>query len=141
MPGWKFVRRAFWLFVVCIGHPMAIADWPGLRGSPDHTGFVRTNLDRPLRLLWAREFSGERLGTAMEPIVAGGKLFVATHSGNLYGCDATSGVPLWRFKAEGPFLPSPAISINALVIAASVDGALYGISARSGEASWRMYLG
>jgi hypothetical protein len=139
MPRWNLVKRG-WL-LLCFVCSTAIADWPGLRGSPDHAGLVRTNLDRPLRLLWAREFTGERLGTAMEPIVAGGKLFVATHSGNLYGCDAMSGVPLWRFKAEGPFLHSPAISINALVIAASVDGALYGISARSGEAQWSVFLG
>src|SRR6185369_1016123 len=141
MPGRLLVKRAFWLLLACLGHPMAIADWPGLRGSPDHTGFVRTDLDRPLRLLWAREFSGERLGTAMEPIVAGGKLFVATHSGNLYGCDALSGVPLWRFKAEGPFLHSPAVSTNGLVIVASVEGSLYGISATSGEARWKAFLG
>src|ERR1043165_5184061 len=71
MPRWNLLKRG-WL-LLCFVCSTAIADWPGLRGSPDHAGLVRTNLDRPLRLLWAREFTGERLGTAMEPIVAGGK--------------------------------------------------------------------
>ena len=64
------------------------ADWPTLRGSPEHNGYIEEKLQRPLRLAWAREFLNERLGTAMEPIVAAGKLFVTTHSGNIYACDA-----------------------------------------------------
>ncbi len=142
MPGWTLVRLGVWLLLfACFGHSMAKGDWPGLRGSPEHSGFVPASLDRPLRLLWAREFNGERLGTAMEPILASGKLFMATHSGNLYGCDAVSGVPLWRFKAEGPFLHSPAAATNGLVVAASGDGSLHGISANSGEPRWRVFLG
>src|ERR1044072_2375308 len=100
------------------------ADWPTLRGSPDHSGYVEATLQRPLRLAWAREFFNERLGTAMEPIVAAGKLFVTTHSGNIYACDANSGEPIWRFQAGGPFLHSPAVA-NGLLIAASTDGHIY----------------
>src|SRR5439155_26962565 len=85
----------------------AATDWPLLRGSVDHSGYVDANLQRPLRLLWAREFLIERLGTALEPIVADGKFFVTTHAGNVYASDAINGEPIWRFQAGGPFLHSP----------------------------------
>jgi PQQ-like domain len=115
------------------------ADWPGLRGSPEHSGFVSADLKRPLRLLWAREFFGERLGTAMEPIIASGRMFVATHSGSLYGLDAGSGEPLWRFQAMGPFLHSPSADAQS-VVAASVDGLLYALTPSNGEIRWSAFL-
>jgi hypothetical protein len=43
-------------------------DWPMLRGSVDHSGYVQAEIKRPFRLVWATEFPDERLGTAMEPI-------------------------------------------------------------------------
>src|SRR3954453_8470803 len=51
-------------FVVALNSSGA---WPTLRGGPEHSGYVDAELKRPFRLAWAREFAGERLGTAMEP--------------------------------------------------------------------------
>ena len=115
-------------------------DWPALRGDVQHAGFVQADLKRPFRLAWAGEIAGERLGTAMEPIVAGGKLFVATHAGNLYALDAESGEPVWRFQAAGPFLHSPAVA-EGLVVVASADGNLYALEASTGKLVWRWFGG
>jgi len=117
----------------------AQADWPMLRGGPEHSGYVSAQLNRPLQLTWAREFEGERLGTAMEPIIAGGQLLVGTHSGNLYASDAISGVPIWRFHANGPFLHSPAAA-NGFVFVASGDGFLNALDAKTGEPRWERFL-
>src|SRR4051794_22606297 len=136
-------RRLLALAVLLsLGLPASLAgaDWSALRGSVDRSGFVPATLDRPLRLLWAREFFNERLGTAMEPILAGGKLFVATHAGNLYACDAVTGAPIWRFEAGGPFLHSPATA-NGVVVAASVDGFVHGVAADSGASRWSAFIG
>lgn len=118
----------------------ARADWPTLRGNPQRTGFVQAELPRPFRLAWALDIDQERLGTAMEPIVADGRLFVATHCGNLYAIQAESGEPLWRFAAHGPFLQSPAVA-GELVVAASADGMLWGLEAATGMRVWQWFGG
>ena len=95
----------------------ARADWPTVRGDVARSSLVRQKLHPPFRLAWVRHFEGERLGSAVEPIVAGGKVFVTTHQGNLYALDAASGRPLWRYHARGAFLHSPAFQ-DGLVVAA-----------------------
>ena len=108
-------------------------DWTTLRGGPGRRpGRGRPAL--PLRLAWVRHFAGERLGTAMEPIVREGSVFVATHNGSLYALDAETGEPRWRFRAAGPFLQSPAAAGDA-VIAACADGNVYSLDARTGDAA------
>src|SRR5947207_2477173 len=115
----------------------ATADWPMLRGTTQHTGWVREELKPPYRLAWAREIEGERLGTAMEPIIAQGKLLVATHKGNLYALDAESGDALWRFRAQGAFVQSPAAAKGEVVVG-SADGNLYGLESATGKLLWQL---
>jgi hypothetical protein len=105
------------LLVVAISAGVAFgADWPMVRGNPQRTGYVDAELKPPFRLAWVRHFVGERIGSAVEPIVADGKLFIGTHSGNLYALDAESGKPLWRVQARGPILHSPAYADGTLAL-------------------------
>ncbi len=123
-------------FILLLGAvASANADWPALHGSVERTGFRAESLTNQFHLAWARHFSGERLGTAMEAIVSEGRVFVGTHSGNLYSLDARSGNPLWRFHTEGAFLQSPAVS-SGLVMAASTDGNVYALKTGTGELAW-----
>src|SRR5690242_19501235 len=74
------------------------AEWPTLRGNIERTGYVHSEVLSspplpPLRVAWVRYFDAERLGTAMEPIVARGKLFIATHNGSVNALDAATGQP------------------------------------------------
>src|SRR5262249_35588223 len=89
---------------------------------------------------WATEFADERLGTAMEPIVDGERVYVTTHAGSVYALKAESGELVWRFQADGPFLHSPAAA-GGWVIAASADGYLYGLRADSGRLDWQKLVG
>lgn len=125
----------FGVLAACVEAAGARADWPTLRGDVQRTGFVRAELKAPFRLAWVRHFEGERLGTAMEPIVARDQVFVATHNGNLYALSAQTGKPVWRLHADGAFLQSPAFS-EGLVVAACTDGHLYAVEAQSGRLSW-----
>jgi outer membrane protein assembly factor BamB len=127
-------RIAFWALALLVGGSAA-ADWPTLHGDAQHTGFSAATLKPPFRLAWARHFTGERLGTAMEPIVGAGSVFVATHRGNLYALDAGAGQVRWRFQAHGPFLHSPTFAED-LVIAGSCDGQLYAVEAGAGRMRW-----
>lgn len=116
------------------------ADWPTLRGNAARSGFVDATFRRPTHLAFAVEFENERLGTAMEPIVANGRLYVATHAGNLYALKAETGQALWRFAANGPFLHSPAVAGDRAV-AASTDGSVYGLEAATGKLAWNFFGG
>ncbi len=115
--------------------PSLRANWPQLRGGPQRTGFSPETLTPPFRLAWAVEFSEERLGTAMEAIVAEGRVFVATHAGNLYALDARTGTPQWRFEAAGPLLHSPAYA-DGRVVAADTAGGVYALEAATGRLVW-----
>ncbi|HEY5911440.1 MAG TPA: ThuA domain-containing protein [Verrucomicrobiae bacterium] len=127
------------------------ADWPMLHGGPEHSGLTWAGIRPPFSLAWAREIDGERLGTATEPIVYNGTLFVATHAGNLYALKAESGDALWRFQAHGAFLHSPAVGVatlqtgrtspDGIVVAGNADGSLYGVSAATGKLVWQVPAG
>jgi hypothetical protein len=126
--------------VLWLAQPPTRADWPMLHGNAQHTGFVPTDLRPPFRLAWARHFIGERLGTAMEPIVSGDKVFVATHQGSLWALESSSGQPRWRFRAQGPFLHSPACG-QGLVLVGCADGNLYGVEINTGRERWHVFGG
>ena len=116
------------------------ADWPTLRGNVQRDGLADVSIKPPFRLAWAREIPDERIGTPVEPIVAGNKVFVATHAGSIYALDAGSGGALWRFEAGGPFLHSPAVADDA-VVAGCADGRLYSLDIRDGSLIWDAPLG
>jgi len=103
--------------VLLVPPAVAGADWPTLRGSNQRTGYVDAEITPPFRLAWCRYFTGERIGSAVEPIVADGKVFIGTHSGNLYALDADTGAPLWRFRANGPIAQAPASADGRVVVA------------------------
>lgn len=138
---WPAVLR--WLAVVVSVGTLATplhGEWPMLRGNPRHDGFAAVNMAPAYHRVWAVEFENERLGTAMEPIVARGSVYVTTHAGSLHALDARSGEPRWHVAAPAPFLHSPAVAGNT-VVAASADGSVYGVDADSGAVRWNSYLG
>jgi len=108
-----------------------------LHGNASHDGFTQAELKPPFHLAWERHFTGERLGSAVEPIVADGKIFIATHSGSLYALHAITGQPIWRFAANGPFLHSPAFA-DGRIYAACADGCVYALASNSGKLLWRV---
>ena len=101
------MARSHGLVVAILGSLALGADWPTLRGNVARTGYVDAEVKPPFRLAWVRHFVGERIGSAVEPIVGEGKVFIGTHSGNLYALDAASGKPLWRRCTGSPILRSP----------------------------------
>lgn len=113
----------------------AKGDWPMLRQGTAHTGLVESEIRPPYHLVWSRHFEGERLGTAMEPIVAGGQVLAGTHQGRIYALDVNSGDARWVFQANGPFLHSPAVA-EGKVLAACADGNLYALEAKTGKIEW-----
>lgn len=129
------VRRFAVSWLALLASFALAADWPTLRGNVQRTGYVDAEIKPPFRLAWARHFVGERIGSAVEPIVAEGKVFIGTHSGNLYALDAATGQPLWRFQAHGPFLHSPAYGEGKVVVASTKEP-LRALDAASARPHW-----
>ncbi|MCS6977521.1 MAG: PQQ-binding-like beta-propeller repeat protein [Gemmatales bacterium] len=118
----------------------APADWPTVRGNAQRTGYVDKPLNLPLQVAWVRHLQDERIGAAVEPVVAEGRLFIGTHNGNLYALDAKTGEPLWRFAASGAFLHAPTVHRDQ-VVAGCADGHLYALDAATGRMRWAHYSG
>lgn len=134
-----------WYFAIFLHFPwippsFTHADWPTPRGNVERTGYVAGDLQTPLAVEWVRFFYDERLGTAMEPIVGEGKVFLATHQGNIYALRADTGEPIWRFHTNGAVLHSPAYA-EGLVIAADTRGGLYALDANDGKLRWSVPTG
>ena len=117
------------------------ADWPQLGNGPQHTGFSPEKLKAPFKLKWNAQFQPERLYPANQPVIAGGKVFLGTESGNLYALDAADGKRLWKFPAAadehvGPILGAAGVE-GGKVFFASMDGSVYGLEAETGKLAWK----
>jgi hypothetical protein len=64
-----------------IGSSLA-SDWPQLQCDGAHTRYTPDQPDHPFRVKWIRDMK-EPMQASLQPIVAGGKVFVGTTYGNV----------------------------------------------------------
>ncbi|MCS7223041.1 MAG: PQQ-binding-like beta-propeller repeat protein [Armatimonadetes bacterium] len=114
---------------------VASDDWATIRGDPARTGYRKGIIHQRYNTAWVRHFKDERIGTAVEPIVAEGLVFVATHNGRLYALRDESGEPVWAFVIQGAFLHSPAYADGRVVIGGT-DGRVYCLDSKTGQIKW-----
>jgi len=69
------------------------------------------------------------------PLLADGRVYVASTDHYLYALDAAQGDLVWRFEAGGAMAGTPALLGDTLYIG-SFDNRLYAISAETGEERW-----
>jgi len=108
-------------------------DWPMYRHDTARSGHVKTNVPSQLKHAWEIEVGGR----ITQPVVADGKLFVAsvdTHT--VHAADAASGVKLWSYTAGGR-VDSPPTAYKGRVLFGSADGWVYCLRASDGALAWR----
>ncbi len=109
-------------------------DWPTFRRDNERSGAVNTKVEPGnLKRTWTTELGG-KLTT---PVVAGGKLFVAsseTHS--VHALDAVTGKHAWSFTTGGR-IDSPPTIWKGRVLFGSADGHVYCLNAIDGKLVWR----
>lgn len=108
-------------------------DWPMYRHDPSRSGYTESAVPADLKRAWQKQFSGR----ITAPVVAGGKLFVAsveTHT--LHALDATTGQTLWSYTAGGR-VDSPPTIYKGLVIFGCADGWVYCLRSSDGKLVWR----
>ncbi len=113
--------------------PAGPGDWPMFRHDALRSGASSTEIALPLEVAWSTEVGGR----LTQPVVAGGKVFVASIDSNtLHALDAESGAELWRFPA-GSRIDSPPSLYRGLAIFGSANGSVYCLRAADGQLVWR----
>ncbi|UCF16804.1 MAG: PQQ-binding-like beta-propeller repeat protein, partial [Phycisphaerales bacterium] len=108
-------------------------DWPTYRHDAARSGHVKIKIPSKLERAWEMEIGGR----ITQPVVADGKLFVAsmdTHT--VHAADAASGTKLWTFTAGGR-VDSPPTFHKGRVLFGSADGSVYCLRASDGALAWR----
>ena len=110
------------------------ADWPTFRHDAGRSGAVKTTIQPTgLKRTWRSKLGG-KLST---PVVAGGKLFIASaddHS--VHALDADTGESVWSFTAGGR-VDSPPTIWQGRAMFGSADGHVYCLNASDGKLAWR----
>ena len=71
----------------------------------------------------------------VQPIVAGGRVYVGTLKGVLHAIDAETGRDAWTFRAGGPIHHACAAA-DGKVFFGSADGKVYAVNAADDSPAW-----
>ncbi len=108
-------------------------DWPMYRHDSRRSGAVASTIPDIVKQQWSVSLGG-RLA---QPVIAGGKVFVAaTDAHTIHALDAAGGRTLWRFTAGGRVDSSPTI-YEGRVFFGCADGWIYCLNAADGVLVWR----
>ena len=108
-------------------------DWPTYRHDVARSGRASTSVPATLEQAWQQDIGG----SLTSPVVAGGRLFVAsvdTHA--VHAINTDTGEPLWRYTAGGR-VDSPPTVHEGLVLFGCADGYVYALRASDGALAWR----
>jgi len=110
------------------------SDWPTFRHDAARSGGTKVAVPAAgLRRSWETELGGK----LSSPVVAEGKLFVAsvdTHT--VHALDAGTGKPVWSYTAGGR-VDSPPTIWQGRALFGSADGYVYCLRASDGQLAWR----
>lgn len=108
-------------------------EWATYRGSAERAGFTKAALPAALSRSWAASVGGK----VTSPVVAEGKLFVASVDAHtLYAFDSATGKPAWHFIAGGR-IDSPPTVYRGRALFGCADGWVYSLRAADGALAWR----
>jgi polyvinyl alcohol dehydrogenase (cytochrome) len=101
-------------------------------------GFSAGDVPR-LKLKWAFAFAGD-VTAAVQPTIAGGRVYVASAPGRVYALDLQSGCAYWTFDADAQVRTAVDVStVSGLRVAVfgDVAGNVYSVDAGTGELHWK----
>jgi hypothetical protein len=113
------------------------AEWPMLAHDARRSGATPAEIRPPFERKWYRLFADEGLMAGVQPVVAGGKVFVGTLHGVLHAIDAETGRDAWTFRAGGAILHTCAAA-GGKVFFGCADGKVYAIGAADGAKAWEL---
>lgn len=103
------------------------------RHDAERSGHARTSVPKTVARAWRTRVGGE----LSQPVVAGGRLYVASGVDHtVHALDAETGETLWQYMAGGR-VDSPPTLARGMAVFGSADGYVYALRARDGELAWR----
>jgi len=109
-------------------------DWPSYRHDAERSSSTPGVVPAPPGGIWSADVGGKLTA----PVVAGGKVFVASvERHQVHAVDAKTGRPAWRFIAGGR-VDSPPTIYRGLCLFGCRDGWVYCLRASDGRLVWRL---
>ena len=107
--------------------------WTMHRGTPDRTGYGRSDISIPLKRLWMRK-AGQSLTQAVSD---GNHVFLSCkETGAIHAMDSESGNTIWSFLPDGVADSSPSL-YKGLLLFGTNTGWVYCLDADKGTLVWR----
>jgi hypothetical protein len=139
-------RMRIWIRVVVVVCMLSMTfqagsrEWPMLAHDAARSGATPTEIQPPFERKWYRMFPEEGIMSGVQPVIAGGKVFVGTLHGTMRAIDAETGRDVWQFKAGGAILHAAAASGDKLFFGGA-DGVIYSLNAADGKPAWEVQTG
>lgn len=111
-----------------------------LAHDPGRSGATETEMRPPFERKWYRLFPDEGLIAGVQPVIAGGQVFVGTMRGTLHALDAETGQDVWAYRAAGAILHTCAVA-EGKVVFGDASGKINAVSADKGELAWAIQTG
>jgi outer membrane protein assembly factor BamB len=106
------------------------------------SGATSTEIRPPFERKWYRLFGDEGLMAGVQPVVAGGKVFVGTMVGILHAMDSDTGKDVWTFPVRSPQDESAGAILHTCAVAddkvffGNAEGKIYALNAGDGRLIW-----
>ncbi|HEY1340612.1 MAG TPA: PQQ-binding-like beta-propeller repeat protein [Bryobacteraceae bacterium] len=104
-------------------------------------GLTATDVPR-LKLKWAFAFPNTFTANG-QPVIAGGRIFVASANRNIYSLDAKTGCQYWSIETQAPVRTAvvlAAVEARTLAFFGDQRGNAYAVDAAGGELLWKVHL-
>jgi len=111
-----------------------------LARDPARSGATATEIRPPFERKWYRLFPEEGLMAGVQPVIAGGKVFVGTMRGTLHAMDCDTGKDAWVYRADGAILHACAVDGGKVVFGDS-SGKISAVNAGDGKLAWSVRTG
>ncbi len=111
-----------------------------LAHDPARSGATAVEIRPPFARKWYRLFPDEGLMAGVQPVAAGGTVYLGTLAGVLHAIDDATGKDRWTFKAGGSILHTCAAASGKVFFGAA-DGRVYAVRAADGRLAWSLPTG
>src|SRR5687768_7885491 len=111
------------------------ADWGQLGSNAARSGSSADELRPPFSRKWYRLFADEGIQSGVQPIVAGGRVYLGTLRGKLHAIDANTGKDVWVYDGGGRMLHAAACDGRRVYVAAGHS--LHAVNVVDGTRAWK----
>jgi hypothetical protein len=111
-----------------------------LAHDPARSGATATEIRPPFERKWYRFFPDEGLMAGVQPVIAGGKVFVGAMRGTLHAMDSDTGKDAWVYRADGAILHACTVGGGKVVFGDS-SGKIDAVNADDGKLAWSVQTG